>query len=292
MKRVADGNCPIVMRMRRTIDDLTDLRAIELGVMAIQRRPTDLRVLVEHVLGGLQPRERARVHVECDAALSVLADAARVTRVVSRLLQLQLTTATPSTSVTIVLRRHGERAVIALLATGTHQPHLSQGECLRMYVARHAIEAHGGSLTAYEQPGTGTWIEVALPLPTSDCRRRARAFRASVLIVDSHLRQGATLAGLMRDDGFDAEAVTSGKAALERAVAHVPDIVIIDLGDTLPDMQVGELIRRLAAMPVAIPTVLIGADGTSGAQLTRPIDLPALYDELGRVAFRPIAVAG
>lgn len=173
MKPVADRGDATVMRMFRTIEDLTDLRAIELGIMRIERRVTDLHALVEQVVAGLGHDDRARVDVECRSPLTVLADAARVSRVVARLLHLHLAASSPDT-VRIVLERRGERAVIALLGAATAM----RDGSLDVRVARHTIEAHGGSLTAYEQPGEGTWLVLALPLPTCDIRRRASAFAA------------------------------------------------------------------------------------------------------------------
>jgi signal transduction histidine kinase len=221
MKRLADRSDATVMRMYRTIEDLTDLRALELGVMRLDRRPTDIRALVDHVLRTLGSSERRRVEVECQTPLSVLADAPRIARVVSRLLHLHLAASAPGVTVRIVLERRGEHAVIAMLGAasamrlGLDASHDSDGQ-VGIYVARHAIEAHGGSITAYEQPGAGTWLVLALPLPACEIRRRASAFSASVLVIAKDVGHGSALSLLMRDDGFDAAFARSGEEAMRR----------------------------------------------------------------------------
>jgi two-component system, OmpR family, sensor histidine kinase BaeS len=177
MKRAADSRNMSVSRMRRTIEDLADFRSIELGVMTLDRRPTDLRALVEHVVRGLDRNERNRVVIECRSTAIVAIDAARVSRVLWRLFHLHLTTATAGSHVQAVIENAGDRATIGLFSASTlaasamrlvldaaNQRYRSRGEQLGVAVARHAVEAHGGVLTAYEQPGKGTWLIVMLPV--------------------------------------------------------------------------------------------------------------------------------
>jgi CheY-like chemotaxis protein len=82
-----------------------------------------------------------------------------------------------------------------------------------------------------------------------------------------------------------------GELAIDLAVEHVPDLVLLDLH--LPDMGGEEVARRLRAHPVtaAIPIVILTADATAHGRevvvatgataLTKPIavaDLLAVVD--------------
>ncbi len=179
MKRAADSRNMSVARMRRTIEDLADFRSMELGVMRLDRRPTDLQALVEHVVRGLERNERNRVVIECRSTATVLIDVGRVSRVLWRLFHLHSTTATAGSQIHAVIERHDDRATVGVFSTstlagsamrlilGTTQRYRSRGEQLSVAVARHAIEAHGGILSAYQQPGKGTWLMVNLPIATT-----------------------------------------------------------------------------------------------------------------------------
>jgi CheY-like chemotaxis protein len=80
------------------------------------------------------------------------------------------------------------------------------------------------------------------------------------------------------------QSVSSGRAGIEHAIGHVPDIILLDLH--LPDLHGEQVLKELRAEPVtaAIPVVVLSADATPGvirrlladgalAYLTKPLDL-------------------
>ena len=57
----------------------------------------------------------------------------------------------------------------------------------------------------------------------------------SILIVDDEPGVRSALAGVLRDEGYDVDAVDSGEACLERLAGHVYDVVLLDVW--LPGMD-------------------------------------------------------
>lgn len=66
---------------------------------------------------------------------------------------------------------------------------------------------------------------------------------ASILLVDDEADQLRTLAAIIRRAGMVPRPVTSGKRAIEAAVAEPPDLVLLDIG--MPDMSGLEVCRWL-----------------------------------------------
>jgi two-component system OmpR family response regulator len=78
-----------------------------------------------------------------------------------------------------------------------------------------------------------------------------------VLVVDDepHITDLVTTA--FRYDGFDADQVTSGQAALGRIAADPPDLVVLDV--MLPDIDGLEITRRLRGAGVQVPVLFLTA---------------------------------
>jgi len=88
-----------------------------------------------------------------------------------------------------------------------------------------------------------------------------------------------------------------GKLGVELAVAHRPDVILLDLN--LPDIQGNEVLLRLREHPetAAIPVVMLSADAmpkqidkllAAGAQkyLTKPIEVAQFYSLLDELMTR------
>jgi two-component system OmpR family response regulator len=78
-----------------------------------------------------------------------------------------------------------------------------------------------------------------------------------VLVVDDepHITDLVTTA--FRYEGFDAQQVTSGQAALHQIAADPPDLVVLDI--MLPDLDGLEVTRRLRAAGVQVPVLFLTA---------------------------------
>jgi CheY-like chemotaxis protein len=91
--------------------------------------------------------------------------------------------------------------------------------------------------------------------------------------------------------------------ALDLARQHHPDLILLDVH--LPDMNGGEVIRRLSSDPAttAIPIVILSADATrgqiddllaagAGAYLTKPIRVRDLLQTVDDVLGEPCPTSG
>jgi K+-sensing histidine kinase KdpD len=161
--------------MRRVILDVLDLEAIELGTFRLHSSPSDLRAaLVE----AMQMVGSPTVSVRAPAILHAPADPPRLKRALATLLRLAVATAAAGTPVIARLDRRIDRAVISLLVIGTSfanriesvlghgnapAPHWD-AEQLALYVARHTIAAHGGTLGAECMHELGSRVFLELPL--------------------------------------------------------------------------------------------------------------------------------
>jgi DNA-binding response OmpR family regulator len=79
-----------------------------------------------------------------------------------------------------------------------------------------------------------------------------------ILVVDDDPTVADVVGRYLRRDGFDVELVADGEAALERALAEPPDLVVLDL--MLPGLSGLEVCRRLRAT-LPTPVVMLTALG-------------------------------
>jgi CheY-like chemotaxis protein len=83
--------------------------------------------------------------------------------------------------------------------------------------------------------------------------------RYRVLVVDDNVDAAETLGVLLRLAGQEVVVVHGGVAAIEQALAYVPEIVVLDIG--MPDLDGYEVCRRLRAEPSTQHAMLIAVTG-------------------------------
>ncbi|WP_406095038.1 response regulator transcription factor [Streptomyces sp. NBC_01013] len=103
--------------------------------------------------------------------------------------------------------------------------------------------------TIPDTPGAG-------PRPGPDPAPCARGGR--VLVVDDDPTVAEVVAGYLGGAGYEVERACDGPAALERFVAHRPDLVVLDL--MLPGMDGFEVCRRMRAHG-PVPVIMLSARG-------------------------------
>ena len=85
--------------------------------------------------------------------------------------------------------------------------------------------------------------------------------RPRILLVDDEPSLLATIAPLLRSQGYDVATATSGHAALDSVDRQLPQLVILDLG--LPDLDGVEVCRRLREGR-SVPILVLSARGAEG----------------------------
>jgi DNA-binding response OmpR family regulator len=97
---------------------------------------------------------------------------------------------------------------------------------------------------------------------------------AELLVVEDDEAIAGPLVHALERDGHEVHHVTNGEAALERVAAHVPDLLVLDLG--LPGMDGIEVCRRLATVRPRPAVVMLTA---RAAELDEVLGLDAGADD-------------
>jgi CheY-like chemotaxis protein len=135
----------------------------------------------------------------------------------------------------------------------------------------------------------------SMPLEVQQDQPGLNIGRRSVLIVDDEKTARMALTYLFQFSGYNAEAVSSAEAALERLEQGlVPMVVLVDLN--LPQMSGLELIRRLREINPEVRPVLVTAcdpEMTESFCRTCEIDCvqkPVRFPELLQLIEHPVAM--
>ncbi|HEY0049926.1 MAG TPA: response regulator, partial [Pyrinomonadaceae bacterium] len=88
--------------------------------------------------------------------------------------------------------------------------------------------------------------------------------KGDIVIVDDNPNNLALLAGILRDNGYQARVAKSGARALEMIAFQAPELVLLDI--EMPEMDGYEVCRRLKANQLlqAFPVIFISALGETG----------------------------
>lgn len=169
-----------VDRMRRLIDDLTEMVGLEGGEVHLRRSPVDLVHVVREVAEATRVQAESQpIRIETHEATVVGEwDRDRLVQVLQNLLGNAMKYA-PDGEVVIKILDHGTEVHAAVIDSGAgiapdHLPHLFErfyradvtgagGLGLGLYISRMLVEAHGGRIWAASAPGRGATFTFALP---------------------------------------------------------------------------------------------------------------------------------
>lgn len=84
-------------------------------------------------------------------------------------------------------------------------------------------------------------------------------FPCRVLVVDDNADSADSLTALVRLLGHDAETAYDGLTAVEKAMAFVPDVILMDI--SLPTLSGYEAAERIRTVPACAHTVLAALTG-------------------------------
>ena len=268
------------------INDLLDISRIVAGKLQLDRRPVDLRVVIDHALESVRPAaESKRLTVSCEvapAAAWVPGDAVRLEQVVVNLLG-NAAKFTPEGG-RIDVRLDADAGLARLTVTDTGQgieptvlPHVFDsfrqadssstrrhgGLGLGLAIVRRLVLLHHGQVEASSAgKDRGATFTVRLPLVADDARpaagpatesRRSREEPAlprldgvRVLVVDDDDDSRAFVAHVLGGCGAEVRVAGSVEGALDVLARTYVDALVSDIG--MPGADGYDLITRVRAM--------------------------------------------
>ena len=172
--------------LSRLVDDLRTLALAESGALQLKKEPTDLVVLIGETVSAFRTQADAagvKLEIQAESGEQLLdLDPERIRQVLSNLIAnaLRYTPRAGSIHVAckIVKSEQGKVAEVTVEDSGVgiapdvlpnifnrfYKSRDSSGTGLGLPIARHLVEAHGGTITAESQPGRGTTIRIVLPI--------------------------------------------------------------------------------------------------------------------------------
>lgn len=177
--------------LTRLVEDLRTLAHAESGMLALQKEPTDLVILIQDVVNSLSADAEIRqVSVKIDASSDLplaLVDPLRIREVLVNLLSNALHHTPADGVVSIAAKTANDVYEITVADTGSgiaadelakifdrfYKGSASRGSGLGLTIAQNLVTAHGGTMRAESKPGQGTSVTFTLPLMEDLFRSKA-----------------------------------------------------------------------------------------------------------------------
>jgi PAS domain S-box-containing protein len=314
-----------VAQLTRLVGDLMEVSRVATGQLRLHLESLDLRgivtVAVEATRAAIDRRGHELAVDLPPQPVWLQADPARLEQVIVNLLDNAAKYTEPRGHIWLSLDTEDGAAVLRVRDSGvgiaeTVLPrvfdlftqadrtldHSAGGLGIGLSLVRALVELHHGKVEASSAgPGQGSAFVVRLPISEPGRRggslpegaSRDAAAGMAVLVVDDDVDAADSLALLLRMSGYEARVAYSGTTALQTAVEHCPEAVILDL--SLPEMDGYELGRRLRQHPQLAAVRLIALTGHGQqedldrsrvegfeAHLVKPVELRQLLDRLLR----------
>jgi len=277
-------------RQAQLIDELLDVARIMSGKLRLERSTVDLVEIANSAVAVVQPViEAKRIHVDIESSpglSTVFGDSSRLQQVIWNLLSNAVKFTPEGGTVGVRLHTAAGRAEMIVADSGDgipteFLPHVFEpfrqadatttrmhaGLGLGLSIVKQIIEAHGGTVTAENNPaGRGAVFTVRLPIVA--VRHHRRVTDASV---EEPVKEEASLRGLtvmvVDDDDesrhvvaahletCDASVLTASSAAeaLDLLQQHPVHVLLADIA--MPGEDGYSLIRRLRALKASVSSV-------------------------------------
>jgi CheY-like chemotaxis protein len=316
-----------ITNLTRLVDDLLDVSRITRGKVALKRVALDAREPLSEAVSAAQPLAASRgltLDVRLPAHPVVVdADPVRVEQMIGNLIGNAIKFTPAGGSVRVSLDVTDGWAVMRVRDTGMGIP---PGQLHRVFdlfgqvtasldrshgglgigltVVRLIAELHGGTAQVFsEGEGQGTEAVVQLPVqpqsvgfePASLPPPAPRASATRVLLVEDNPDVAEMLAAYLQELGHEVIQAHDGRAGLDAALRHRPEVIVCDIG--LPGLDGYEIARRVREASGPQPCVLIAVSGYGDStdrerarmagfdhHLTKPADPVQLADLIAKTS--------
>ncbi|MBL8360185.1 MAG: PAS domain-containing protein [Rubrivivax sp.] len=323
--------------LHRLINDMLDLARIEAGRLPIELGPVPLLPLVQECLSLVEPLARERdVQLQpvpvADFDATVRTDALRLRQVLLNLLGNAIKYNRYGGRVSLAAGRRGELLHLEVIDDGLglepaqierlfqpferlHDEVSVEGTGIGLALSQRLVVGMGGRIGVESEPGRGCRFWVELPLhatgaaatppertPATGPQAASGPPRTVLYIEDNPVNITLMEAMLTRVPGVVLHCEELPLPGLDRAVALVPDLILLDI--QLPGLSGFEVLERLQADPRTrhIPVVAVSAnampdDVAAGHAagfydyLSKPLELSGLIATVQRALARAATLA-
>jgi two-component system, chemotaxis family, CheB/CheR fusion protein len=308
--KAASGDRRIIERMTgtmerqtkqlvRLVDDLLEVSRISGGRLHLRKTIIDLNQVIQDAIASVKPSLESAGHTLnlyfTQDPLRVNGDAARLTQVLSNLLNNAVRYTPGPGAISVICSREDDEAAVTVKDNGVGispealehifemfyqgnkaRPESGAGLGIGLTLAKTLVEMHGGSIKVQSDgENHGSQFTIRLPLVPAHATTEVpgipeqphiadEAHKANgdhrILIVDDNVDAAETLCALMQSLGeHEVHTASSGEQALETAPKLHPDIVLLDL--MMPDMDGFEVARRMRGQPWGKDVLLVALSG-------------------------------
>ncbi|OYW29470.1 MAG: hybrid sensor histidine kinase/response regulator [Caulobacter sp. 12-67-6] len=280
--------------MRALLNDLLDFSRLEVGRMAVEKAPYNLRQTLSDTLRLWRPevaKKGLRLRIEGAATLPrwVAGDALRLRQVLNNLLSNAIKfTDQGAIAVRFDSREDGVQRRLTITVTDTG-PGISQANITRLFtpfeqlstsvvrqhggsglglvISRELARLMGGELIVNSVEGQGATFILTLTVEAVDAPQAGEdgpsITGAQVLVVDDHVVNRRAIELVLQPFGIEATLAESGEQALELLGAKIFDVVLMDV--YMPGMDGREATRTLragAGLNRETPVIAVTASAT------------------------------
>ena len=317
----------------KIINDILDLSKIESGKVIIQQEPIDITKLVSEIELMFNQRaseKNVALYIEIEKSIphALMLDETRVRQILFNLIGNAIKF-TEKGSVIITLdktncTKEQLDLIISIEDTGIGIPKEQQelifeafsqqegqiekkygGTGLGLTISKKLVEAMGGSITLTSEVGKGSTFKIVLPniqvANADDVKHDETAFDitnvqfkpATILIADDNEENRKLLIDLFEKTEITTIEAENGKVALEKAIEHKPNVILMDL--RMPIMNGYEATKRIRQIREIGTTPIIAISASSKIVLKeqfsltlfndfllKPIDVSALVNTLNK----------
>jgi CheY-like chemotaxis protein len=281
-----------LQQMTRLVDDLLDVSRISQGKLALRKENVSLASIINAAVETCGPLIQENNHELTialpDRALYVNADKARLSQVLSNLLNNAAKYTNRGGKIWLSAECNGTEAAIRVRDTGIginsemlpkifdlftqvdHSIEKSQsGLGVGLNIVRRIVEMHGGSVGAHSQGnGMGSEFIVRLPIippdkhgqpvPIDEPKGRSTTSRR-VLVADDNRDAAISLATILKMMGHNVQTANDGMEAVTLAGEFFPDVLFLDIG--MPRLNGYEACRRIREQPWGRRLYLVALTG-------------------------------
>ncbi|QJR37609.1 response regulator [Gemmatimonas groenlandica] len=308
-----------VGQLTRLVEDLLDVSRVTTGIFQLRLDTCTIRQIVENAVTtthalALERGQSLTVAIPTKE-LHLKADAARLEQVVVNLLNNAVKYTDAGGGIWLTVEEDGDVVVLRVRDTGIGiAPELlprifdlfSQAEQsldrsegglgVGLSLVRRLVELHEGSIEVSSTLGYGSEFVVRLPLSAAPVERAPTQSpakvapvsvkrRVRILLVDDNVDAAESLGMLLTATGHDVRLAHDGQAALAVALAHPPQVVLLDIG--LPLLDGYEVARRLRLQDGLSNVVIVATTGYGHAR-DRELSTSAGFD---RHLLKPVNLA-